>query len=83
MTMCLRSPRPEAINFVYPDPLYGLHNTPTYKWNGLKSAVVLSCGLNADLFPGLEKPGIVDSIDLLREMLNYTAENIEEEATDY
>lgn len=41
------------IYFVYPNPLYGLHDTPTYKWNGLKSAVVLSCGLNADLFPGL------------------------------
>lgn len=30
-----------------------------------------------------QEPGIVDSIELLKEMLNYTAENIKEEATDY
>lgn len=83
MMMCLQSTETGVDEVVHPMLMQcdtAAETESEYEWD-MKRVVLLSCGLSADLFPGLACSEAGECVGVLRDMLDYTADGVE--ATTY
>ena len=80
LMMCLQCTQGGSV-VLYPQLKKRQKNGSIYSWNNMNRVVVLLCGLNLNLFPGLQleskstQPGAQESIDVMKKMLWCTAED--------
>ena len=85
LMMCLRCTQGGS-EVLYPQQKKRQKDGSIYSWDNMNRIVVLLCGLNLNLFPGLRlenkstQPGAQESIDVMKKMLWCTAEDGEDDS---